>query len=155
MKSPLIYFCVFYCFKRHNCSFWHFLSKIGHLLWKDGTLCCIESIVYRIVFLAFGTNASNSASMYTFSLLLRFLSSMSNSPFLNIRNHSRQLSLKAASPYVSYKQSIRLSCRFLQIEEVNQKFQQMTLIRLKTRHFRTQKTIIFRNYPSKAFYVFF
>jgi len=29
--------------------------------------------------------------------------------------------------------------RFLQIKEVNQKFPQMTLIRLKTRHFRTKK----------------
>ena len=29
--------------------------------------------------------------------------------------------------------------QFLQIEEVNQKFPQMTLIRLKTQHFQTQK----------------
>ena len=34
-----------------------------------------------------------------------------------------------------------LSCRFLQIKEVNQKFPQMTLIRLKTRHFHTKKNI--------------
>ena len=42
-----------------------------------------------------------------------------------------------------YKQSMRLSCRFLQIEDVNQKFPQMTLFRLKTRHFRTQKNILY------------
>jgi len=46
-----------------------------------------------------------------------------------------------------------LSCRFLQIKEVNQKFPQMTLIRLKTRHFRTKKiygantkSLIFQGY---------
>ena len=37
-------------------SFRRFLSKIGHLLWKNGTLCLIRSIVHRIVLLAFGTN---------------------------------------------------------------------------------------------------
>ena len=52
--------------------------------------------------------------------------------------------LEAASPYVStIKQSMRLSCRFFQIEQVNQKFPQMTLIRLKTRHFGTQKNILY------------
>ena len=57
-------------------------------------------------------------------------------PFLNFWNRSRQLlSLKAASLHASTR-FISLSCRFLQIEKVNQKFLQMTLIRLKTRHFR-------------------
>ena len=37
-------------------SFYGFLSKIGHLLWKNGTWCFIRSIVHRIVFVAFGTN---------------------------------------------------------------------------------------------------
>ena len=47
-------------------------------------------------------NAFNSTSSYTFSLPLRSLSSMSNSPFLNFWNHSGQLfSLKTASPWVS------------------------------------------------------
>jgi len=45
-----------------------------------------------------------------------------------------------------------LSCKFLQIKEVNQKFPQMTLIRLKTRHFRKKiydadtKSLIFQGY---------
>ena len=46
-----------------------------------------------------------------------------------------------------------LSCRFFQIKEVDQKFSQMTLIRLKTRHFRTKKiydadtkSLIFQGY---------
>ena len=39
---------------------------------------------------------------------------------------------------------MRLSCRFIPIEEVNQKSPQMTLIRLKTRHFRTQRNILYR-----------
>ena len=86
-------------------------------------------------------NTSNSASSYTFGLPLRSLSSTSNLPFLNFWNHSRQLlSLKAASPCF-YKQSMSLSCKFLQIKEVNQKFPQMTFIRLKTRHFCTKKNI--------------
>ena len=51
---------------------------------------------------SWSSNASNSASSYTFGLPLCSLSSMSNSPFLKFWNHSRQLpSLKAASPYVS------------------------------------------------------
>ena len=37
-------------------SFRHFLSKIGHLLWKNGTLCFIRSIVHGIVLIVFGTN---------------------------------------------------------------------------------------------------
>ena len=83
-------------------------------------------------------NASNSASSYTFGLPLRSLSSTFK--FLNFWNHSRQLlSLKAASLF--YKQSMSFSCRFLQIKEVNRKFPQMTLIRLKTRHFCTKKNI--------------
>ena len=36
---------------------------------------------------------------------------------------------------------MRLSCRFLQIKEVNQALPQMTFIRLKTRHFRMTKDI--------------
>jgi len=66
-------------------------------------------------------NASNSASSYTFSLPLCSLSSTANSPFLNFWNHSRQLlSLKVTSPYASTS-NLCLSCRFLQIKEVNQK----------------------------------
>ena len=50
---------------------------------------------------SWSNNASNSSSSYTFGVPLRSLSSMSNSPFLNFWNHSRQfLSLEAASPYV-------------------------------------------------------
>ena len=52
-----------------------------------------------------------------------------------------------------YEQSMRLSCRFLQIKEVNQKLRQITFIRLKTRHFRTKKmydadtkSLIFQGY---------
>ena len=68
---------------------------------------------------------------------------MSNLPFLNFWNHSRQLlSLKAASPYVSTSNR-RASARFFRIEKVNQKFPQMSLIRLKTRHFRRQKNILY------------
>ena len=37
-------------------SFRRFLSKIGHSLWKHGTLCFIRSIVHRMVLLAFGMN---------------------------------------------------------------------------------------------------
>ena len=51
---------------------------------------------------SWSNKASNSASSYTFDLILHILPSMSNIPFLNFWNHSRQfLSLKAASPYVS------------------------------------------------------
>ena len=79
-------------------------------------------------------NVSNSVSSYTFGLPLR--SSSTSNSFLNFWNHSRQLlSLKAALLYAS------ISLRFLQIKEVNQKFPQMTLIRLKTRHFRTKRNI--------------
>ena len=37
-------------------SFRCFWSKIGHLLWRNGTLYFIRSIVHRIVLLAFGMN---------------------------------------------------------------------------------------------------
>lgn len=30
-------------------NFHHFLSKIGHLLWKNGTVCFISNIVQRLV----------------------------------------------------------------------------------------------------------
>ena len=51
---------------------------------------------------SWSNNACNSASSYTLGLPLHSLSSMSNLPFLNFWNHSRQLfSLKAALPYVS------------------------------------------------------
>ena len=89
-------------------SFRRFLSKIGHSLWKNETLCFIPSIVQCIVFLAFGINLDlimlpiPSHRTYTFGLPLRSLSSMSNSPFLNFWNQSwKLLSLKEASPYVS------------------------------------------------------
>ena len=36
-----------------------------------------------------------------------------------------------------------LSYAHLQIEELNQKFPQMTVIRVKTQHFRTQKNILY------------
>ena len=88
---------------------------------------------------SWSNNASNYASSYTFGLPLRSLSSMSNSPFLNFWNPSRQLlSFKAASAYVSTNNRCASAVRFLQIEEVNQKFPQTKLIRFKTRHFRTQ-----------------
>ena len=61
--------------------FRRFLSKIGHLLCKNGTLCFIRNIVHHIVLLAFGTNLC--AFSYTFGLPLRSLSSMLNSSFLN------------------------------------------------------------------------
>ena len=48
------------------------------------------------------SNASNSASSYTFGLPLHSLSSMSNSPFLNFWNHSRQI----LSPFHMFLQAI-------------------------------------------------
>ena len=52
-----------------------------------------------------------------------------------------------------YEQSMRLSCRFLQIKEVNQKFPQMTFIRLKLDIFARKKiydadtkSLIFQGY---------
>ena len=63
-------------------------------------------------------NASNSASSYTFGLPKRSLSSMSNSPFLNIWNHSRQLlSLKTASPYVSTSNRCASAADFFKLKK--------------------------------------
>ena len=67
---------------------------------------------------SWSNNASNSASSYTFGLPLRSLPSMSNSPFLNFWNHSRQLlSLKAASPYLSTSNRCASAANFFKLKK--------------------------------------
>ena len=128
-------------------SFRCFLSKIMHLLWKNGILCFIRSIVHRIVLLAFGTNLELPS--FQFRVFVHFR------PFATFFVFDVKFTaLKFSKPLTTtsftsgerticfYKQSMRPSCRFLQIGELNQKSPQMTLIWLKMRHFHTQKNIL-------------
>lgn len=84
------------------------------------------------LFLVNNRNGSNSASSYTYYLLLGYLSSTSNSPF---SNYLRQLPpFKAA-----FATSNRCASGCLQIKIEYKKFPQMTVIRLKTWDFHTKE----------------
>ena len=95
---------------------WAFIVKERNLMFYSKNCpsycsCCVwhES---------WSNNASNSTSSYTFDLPLRSLSSMSNSPFLNFWNHSRQLlSLKAASPCVSTSNRCASAADFFKLKK--------------------------------------
>ena len=93
---------------------WAFIVKERNLMFysKYCPSNCSSCVWHK----SWSNNASNSTSSYTFGLPLRYLSSMSNSPFLSFRNHSRQLlSLMAASPYVSTSNRCASAADFLNL----------------------------------------
>ena len=110
-------------------------------------VCWVTPNVSASSFCVWHESSSNNAfnfaslSIHTFGFPLRSLSSTSNSLFLNFWNYSQLLSLKAASSYASTSNLWASAADFFKLKKSNRKFPQMTLIRLKTRHFRTKKNI--------------
>ena len=93
---------------------------------------------------SWSNHAYDSASSYTFGLPLRYLSSMSNSPFLNFWSHSQKLlSLKAASQYVSTSNRCASDTDLFKLKKYI-KVSTNDAFWLKTQQFRTQKNILDR-----------